>query len=44
MASGQTGWSEIPVDRYDLKGVYHPNHERTSTVCTNPSAEFLCSY
>ncbi len=32
MASGKTGWSEIPVDRYDLKGVYHHNHEKTSTV------------
>ncbi|KAF7156259.1 hypothetical protein CNMCM5623_009652 [Aspergillus felis] len=31
MASGKTGWSEIPEDRYNLKGVYHPNHERTST-------------
>ncbi|KAF2019472.1 putative polyketide synthase [Aaosphaeria arxii CBS 175.79] len=31
MASGRTGWSEIPKDRFDLKGVYHPNHERTST-------------
>ncbi len=36
MASGKTGWSEIPEDRYDLKGVYHPNNERTSTVCTTP--------
>lgn len=32
MASEKTGWSEIPEDRYNLKGVYHPNHERTSTV------------
>lgn len=32
MASGKTGWSEIPADRYDLQGVYHSNHERTSTV------------
>lgn len=33
MAAGKTGWSEIPADRYDLKGVYHSNNERTSTVC-----------
>ncbi|KAI0849455.1 putative polyketide synthase [Daldinia vernicosa] len=32
MAAGKTGWSEIPVDRYDLKGVYHQNHERNSTT------------
>ncbi|KAK4865939.1 hypothetical protein LT330_009032 [Penicillium expansum] len=32
MASGETGWSEIPEDRYNLKGVYHSNHERTSTT------------
>ena len=32
MASGKTGWSAIPIDRFDLRGVYHPNHERTSTV------------
>ncbi|KAL4893539.1 putative polyketide synthase [Aspergillus ambiguus] len=32
MASGKTGWSEIPKDRFDLNGVYHPNHERTSTT------------
>ncbi|EFX05061.1 polyketide synthase [Grosmannia clavigera kw1407] len=31
MASGQTGWSAIPEDRRDLRGVYHPNHERTNT-------------
>ncbi|KAJ5609196.1 type I iterative polyketide synthase [Penicillium herquei] len=32
MASGKTGWSEIPEDRYNLKGVYHANHERTSNT------------
>ncbi|KAL4765263.1 uncharacterized protein BDW70DRAFT_155749 [Aspergillus foveolatus] len=32
MASGKTGWSEIPEDRFSLKGVYHANHERTSTT------------
>ncbi|KAL5342468.1 hypothetical protein BJX70DRAFT_394689 [Aspergillus crustosus] len=32
MASGKTGWSEIPEDRFNLQGVYHPNHERTSTT------------
>ncbi|PWY94533.1 putative polyketide synthase [Aspergillus sclerotioniger CBS 115572] len=32
MASGKTGWSEIPEDRYNLQGVYHANHERTSTT------------
>ena len=36
MASGETGWSPIPADRYDPKGVYHANHERTSTVCDIP--------
>ncbi|PYI02377.1 putative polyketide synthase [Aspergillus sclerotiicarbonarius CBS 121057] len=32
MASGKTGWSEIPEDRYNLQGVYHSNNERTSTT------------
>ena len=32
MAAGETGWSPIPEDRYNLKGIYHKNHERTSTV------------
>ncbi|KAL4865188.1 hypothetical protein BDV12DRAFT_200380 [Aspergillus spectabilis] len=32
MASGKTGWSEIPKDRFNLKGVYHSNHERNSTT------------
>ncbi|KAF5965626.1 acyl transferase acyl hydrolase lysophospholipase [Fusarium coicis] len=32
MARGDTGWSEIPEDRYNLKGVYHANHERNSTT------------
>ncbi|THY89629.1 polyketide synthase [Aureobasidium pullulans] len=32
MASGKTGWSEIPKDRFNLSGVYHPNHERISTT------------
>jgi len=34
MASGKTGWSQIPKDRFNNRGVYHHNHERTSTVCT----------
>lgn len=33
LAAGKTGWSEIPTDRFDLGGVYHPNNERPSTVC-----------
>ncbi|KAF5135193.1 Asperfuranone polyketide synthase afoG [Metarhizium anisopliae] len=32
MASGKTGWSEIPKERYNLEGVYHANHERNSTT------------
>ncbi|OTB05896.1 hypothetical protein M426DRAFT_10039 [Hypoxylon sp. CI-4A] len=32
MASKKTGWSEIPADRFDLKGVYHHNNERNSTT------------
>ncbi|KAI2466200.1 polyketide synthase module [Annulohypoxylon bovei var. microspora] len=32
MASEKTGWSEIPKERYDLRGVYHHNHERNSTT------------
>ena len=39
IASGKTGWSEIPADRFDLKGVYHHNHERTSTVGSFMSLE-----
>lgn len=41
MASGQTGWSEIPEDRYSLKGVYHENHERTSTVIPSSQTRSL---
>lgn len=41
MASGQTGWSEIPEDRYSLKGVYHANHERTSTVSLSTQTRSL---
>lgn len=32
LASGRTGWSEIPEERFNLKGVYHPNNERIATV------------
>ncbi|KAJ5382593.1 hypothetical protein N7517_000504 [Penicillium concentricum] len=32
LVSGQTGWSEIPEDRFNLKGIYHPNNERVSTT------------
>ncbi|KAI0377221.1 putative polyketide synthase [Hypomontagnella monticulosa] len=32
MAAGKTGWSEIPSDRFNLKGIYHPNNERISTT------------
>ncbi|KAM6485142.1 putative polyketide synthase [Trichoderma sp. SZMC 28011] len=31
LASGRTGWSEIPEERFNLKGVYHPNNERIAT-------------
>ncbi|KAL4905457.1 hypothetical protein BDW74DRAFT_185021 [Aspergillus multicolor] len=31
LASGKTGWSTIPEDRFNLDGVYHPNNERIST-------------
>jgi hypothetical protein len=32
LVSGKTGWSEIPEDRFNLKGIYHPNNERVSTA------------
>lgn len=32
LASGRTGWSEIPEERFNLKGVYHSNNERISTA------------
>lgn len=32
MAEGRSGWSEIPADRFELQGIYHPNNERISTA------------
>lgn len=32
LASGRTGWSEIPEERFNLKGIYHPNNERINTA------------
>jgi len=31
-AEGRTAWSEIPASKFNLKGVYHPNPERSETV------------
>jgi acyl transferase domain-containing protein len=32
LAEGRNGWSEIPSSRFNVKGAYHPNHEKISTV------------
>jgi len=32
LAEGRSAWSEIPSSRFNPKGVYHPNHEKLSTV------------
>jgi len=31
-AEGRSAWSEIPLSKFNLKGVYHPNGERVDTV------------
>jgi len=41
LASGKTGWSEIPEDRFNLKGVYHPNNERISTASQTKSYSLI---
>ncbi|KAI0973114.1 hypothetical protein F4678DRAFT_478324 [Xylaria arbuscula] len=32
LASGKNAWSEIPSARFNVKGTYHPNHEKISTT------------
>lgn len=31
-AEGRSAWSEIPADRFNLDGVYHPNNLKPNTV------------
>jgi acyl transferase domain-containing protein len=31
-AEGGTAWSEIPASKFNLKGCYHPNGERSETT------------
>ena len=33
VASGQSGWTEVPVSRFNIDGLYHPNSERVGSVC-----------
>jgi acyl transferase domain-containing protein len=35
LVEGKSAWSEVPASRFNLKGVYHPNHEKPSTVSSN---------
>lgn len=32
LAEGRDAWSEIPTSRFNVKGTYHPNNEKLSTV------------
>ena len=35
LSEGRSAWSEIPADRFNTKGVYHPDHEKAGTVSRN---------
>lgn len=37
LASGKDAWSEVPTTRFDPTGTYHPNGERSNTVCIKPA-------
>ncbi len=32
LSEGRSAWSEIPKDRFNLDGVYHPNFEKLNGV------------
>ncbi|KAL4803093.1 hypothetical protein BDV18DRAFT_163154 [Aspergillus unguis] len=32
LAAGRSAWSEIPSSRFNLKGAYHPKHDRLSST------------
>lgn len=35
LAEGRDAWSEIPLSRFNLRGVYHPNKEKLSTASSS---------
>ncbi|KAH8430189.1 uncharacterized protein LDX57_007859 [Aspergillus melleus] len=35
LVEGRSAWSEIPLSRFNIDGVYHPSHENISTVGAN---------
>lgn len=46
LAEGRSGWSEVPSSRFNVKGTYHPNHEKISTVSrsTDKKLQALTDY
>lgn len=41
-AGGREGWSTIPEDRFDVKSLYHEDHERVGRV--SRSEECICVF
>jgi acyl transferase domain-containing protein len=39
-AEGRSAWTEIPSSRFNLEGVYHPNNDKSNTVCPFPGVIF----
>lgn len=33
LAEGRSAWSEIPVERFNVRGFLHPNNEKLNGVC-----------
>lgn len=41
LASGRSGWSEIPKSRFAIDGLYHPNGEKSGSVRTRIDVFFF---
>ncbi len=39
LAEGRSAWSEIPKERFNLDGVFHPNSEKLNGVCSSTTAQ-----
>lgn len=35
IANGRDAWSQIPLSRFNWAGSFHPDHEKSSTVCVS---------
>ena len=33
VVNGGSGWTDVPVSRFNIDGLYHPNGERVGSVC-----------